>query len=67
MIAVLDDATASGMSPDAAAGAILRMVISRDPELVLAPFFHRIIAVIRVLFPSLFFWIMKRRATLCKC
>ncbi|KAK2187116.1 hypothetical protein NP493_179g05000 [Ridgeia piscesae] len=60
--AVMDAATASGMTPEYVANQILQAVARRQDDVVVAPLLYRIVVLLRALQPNLFFWIMARRA-----
>lgn len=57
-----DSTTASGMKPSFVAHKILQAVKYRKDDIVLAPLLHKLVILIRALFPSLFFLIMNFRA-----
>ncbi len=61
---VQDHATATGMSAREAAEAILVCAVNHDDEVLLAPLIPRLVMLVRVLWPSIYFYIMKRRAKL---
>ncbi|KAI0236225.1 Dehydrogenase/reductase SDR family protein 7-like [Lamellibrachia satsuma] len=60
--AVMDAATTSGMTPQYVASRILQAVARRQNDVVVAPLLYRMVVLLRVLHPNLFFWIMARRA-----
>ena len=59
---VTDKTTSAGMSPEYAAGKVLNMVEHMEDEVILAPLHYKIIVCVRTLFPSIYFWIMSKRA-----
>ncbi|XP_064594422.1 dehydrogenase/reductase SDR family protein 7-like [Liolophura sinensis] len=59
---VIDKTTASGMTPQEAAQAVLQTVTYRHQDVVLSSITHKLAIYIRTLLPSLFFWIMLKRA-----
>lgn len=58
----MDATTAQGLSPEAAADALLRALEARDGELTLAPLAHRLAIVLRAVWPRLCFKLMAMRA-----
>lgn len=58
----MDAATASGMSPESVAEAIITCLIHGHEEVLLAPLSHRLAIIMRALTPTLVSRIMKRRA-----
>lgn len=50
------------MSADKAAEDILKAVLANEKDVILAPFYIKVMTKVRVLFPSLYFWIMQMRA-----
>lgn len=51
-----------GLMPDLAAERIVKALISRQSELILAPLLYRFAIFLRWLFPDLYFWLAYRRA-----
>lgn len=62
MCLVLDDTTASGYPAPHVANKIFWSVVSRQNEIVIAPFHHRLVIYVRTLCPWLYFFIMRFRA-----
>lgn len=62
LIAVMDENTAKGMSPEYVADKIIEAVAAETKETVLAPLSHKFAILLRTLVPSLYFLIMSRRA-----
>uniref|UniRef100_A0A5S6R1Y1 thioredoxin-disulfide reductase (NADPH) n=1 Tax=Trichuris muris TaxID=70415 RepID=A0A5S6R1Y1_TRIMR len=62
----MDTATLHGMDPDRAAIQVLKAVVDNEEELILAPPRIRLAILLRVIWPSLFFWLMRRRAAEAK-
>lgn len=62
LIAVMDETTAKGMSPEYVADKIIEAVAAETKEIVLAPLSHKFAILLRTLAPSLYFLIMSRRA-----
>ena len=58
----MDENTEQGYSAGWVAGRVVEAVVTGEKELVLAPLLHRLAMVLRILVPSLYFWIMKGRA-----
>jgi len=58
----MDKTTENGYQPDYVAQCILKSVLYQQKEITIAPFTAKVAIILRVLFPSLFFWIMERRA-----
>lgn len=58
----MDAATEAGAHPDTVARQILSEVVKCSPDVVIAPLAPRVAQYLRVLCPSLYFWIMARRA-----
>lgn len=58
----MDAATETGANPDTMARQIVQAVQRGSPDVVIAPLAPRIAQYIRCLWPSLYFWIMARRA-----
>jgi len=61
-VVVMDENTAKGMSPEYVADRILEAVAFDTKETVLAPLHHKFAILLRTLAPSLYFFIMSRRA-----
>lgn len=59
---VMDKTTESGYQSEYVAECILKSVLKQEKEVTIAPFSPKAAIVLRTLFPSLFFWIMQRRA-----
>lgn len=59
----MDATTAAGYKPEYVADKIVNMVVSRQDELVLAPLSNKCALMLRYLAPSVYFWIMKKRAS----
>lgn len=59
---VMDKATESGMAPEEVAELVLKAVKYGQPDVLIAPFTHRAIVILRAIAPSLFFYIMAKRA-----
>lgn len=51
-----------GASPEKVSEDILKSVLMNEKDVILAPFYMRAVASLRVLFPSIYFWIMEKRA-----
>lgn len=58
----MDQTTASGMDPTEAAENILVATLSKHTELILAGLLPRLAILMRLLWPSLYFYIMSSRA-----
>jgi dehydrogenase/reductase SDR family protein 7B len=58
----MDIDTAYGYKPEYAAEKILSAVVEDKKELIISPLVPRLAILIRTLSPSLYFWIMERRA-----
>jgi len=61
-LAEMDSATAKGYRPKYVSKKILSAVVDGKEELIIAPIIVRLAITIRTLSPSLYFWIMERRA-----
>ena len=59
---LMDKATENGYQPGYVAECVLKSVLKQEKEVTIAPFTSKAAIVIRTLFPSLFFWIMQKRA-----
>ncbi|PNF35180.1 Dehydrogenase/reductase SDR family protein 7-like [Cryptotermes secundus] len=57
-----DSATANGYTPEYVAEKILSAVVQCKEEMIISPVVPRLAMLIRTLAPSLYFWIMERRA-----
>lgn len=62
VLAEVDTATASGYTPEYVSKKILSAIVDSKKELTIAPVIIRLAITIRTLSPSLYFWIMERRA-----
>ncbi|KRX87805.1 Dehydrogenase/reductase SDR family protein 7-like [Trichinella pseudospiralis] len=60
---VIDRNTETGMLPDWVACRILKALVNNEQELILASWYVRFAILLRVIWPSLYFWIMQRRAS----
>jgi len=58
----MDATTAGGYEPEDVARAIRRALMMDEKEIVLAPFSHRLAALLRRLTPNLYFFLMEARA-----
>ena len=58
----MDSTQLSGYPPEEVASRIVRLVREQRNEDIPAPLLHRLVIYIRTLFPSLFFFIMQKRA-----
>lgn len=58
----MDETTAGGYPPEYVAEQILNGVVLKDKEMVIATAGPRYAIFLRSLFPSMFFWIMEKRA-----
>lgn len=58
----MDPSTAQGYCPIWVAERVVQAMESGQQEVVLAPLHHRLALLLRVLLPSLYFWLMARRA-----
>lgn len=58
----MDKSTAAGFTPEYVAKKMLDMVVNEDKELVISQFMPKLAIFIRHSLPSLYFWIMARRA-----
>lgn len=61
-ISVMDTTTANGYESEYVAREIVKAVVNESPELVIAELSARIAIVLRTFIPSLYFWIMSKRA-----
>jgi dehydrogenase/reductase SDR family protein 7B len=62
VLAEMDSDTAHGYKPEYVAEKILSAVVEYKKELIISPVIPRLAIMIRTLAPSLYFWIMERRA-----
>jgi dehydrogenase/reductase SDR family protein 7B len=62
MLAEMDSAIASGYKPGYVADKILSAVVEGKKELIISPITPWLAIIIRTFAPSLYFWIMERRA-----
>jgi len=60
---VMDKTTESGYQPKYVAECILKSVLKQEKEVTIAPFLPKCAIILRTLFPSLYFWIMQKRAS----
>jgi dehydrogenase/reductase SDR family protein 7B len=58
----MDSVIANGYKPEYVAEKILSAVVQGKEELIISPVIPRLAILIRTIAPSLYFWIMKRRA-----
>nr|XP_016937443.1 dehydrogenase/reductase SDR family protein 7-like [Drosophila suzukii] len=58
----MDDTTAKGMSPDKLADRILQCILRKEPDIIVSDLQAKIAYYLRHLCPSLYFWIMAKRA-----
>ena len=58
----MDQTTEAGMPPDTVAEIVLKSVVHHEPDVIIAPFVHRMAVVLRAVAPQVFFSIMARRA-----
>lgn len=58
----MDSHTARGYTPQYVSKKILSAIVDGKKELTIAPVTARLAVTIRTLSPSLFFWLMERRA-----
>lgn len=59
---VMDETTATGMAPEDVADIVVEAVVNKRTDLVVASFVPRLVLLVRVLLPWLYFAIMKGRA-----
>lgn len=62
LVTATDETTENGYEPEYVANCILEAVLKQKEEVTIAPLSAKSAIVIRTLFPSLFFWLMKKRA-----
>ncbi|EDX14885.1 dehydrogenase/reductase SDR family protein 7-like [Drosophila simulans] len=58
----MDETTAKGMSPDKLAERILQCILRKEPDIIVSDVQAKIAYYLRHLCPSLYFWIMAKRA-----
>ncbi|XP_016937443.3 dehydrogenase/reductase SDR family protein 7-like [Drosophila suzukii] len=58
----MDETTAKGMSPDKLAERILQCILRKEPDIIVSDLQAKIAYYLRHLCPSLYFWIMAKRA-----
>ncbi|KAK8763618.1 hypothetical protein V5799_033778 [Amblyomma americanum] len=58
----MDETTATGMAPEDVADIVLEAVVNKRADVVISSFIPRLVLFVRVLFPWLYFAIMKGRA-----
>lgn len=58
----MDEATATGYTPEYVAQRILEAVISSEPDVIISSLGPRFAILLRSLVPRLYFYIMRRRA-----
>lgn len=59
---VMDKTTNTGMDPEIVAEAIVNAVLSRKNELILSSLLPQLALLIRIIWPSLYFYLMQKRA-----
>lgn len=59
---VMDAATEQGYSPEYVAKKVLKAVLRKEKDVIIAPMTPRYAILLRSLVPSLYFWIMEKRA-----
>ncbi|XP_018302950.1 dehydrogenase/reductase SDR family protein 7-like isoform X2 [Mycetomoellerius zeteki] len=59
---IMDKTTESGFQPKYVAECILKSILKQEKEVTIASFSPKCAIVLRTLFPSLYFWIMQKRA-----
>lgn len=57
-----DTSTATGASPERIADDIRRAILSEEKDVTLAPFLPIAVQCLRLLCPSIYFWVMEKRA-----
>lgn len=57
-----DATTASGASPESVADDIRKAILSDEKDVTLAPILPQAVHWIRFLLPSIYFWVMEKRA-----
>lgn len=58
----MDETTAKGMSPDKVAERILQCILRNEPDIIVSDLQAKIAYYLRHLLPSVYFWIMSKRA-----
>ncbi|KAH8366796.1 hypothetical protein KR200_011115 [Drosophila serrata] len=58
----MDETTAKGMSPDKLAERILQCILRKEPDIIVSDIQAKVAYYLRHLCPSLYFWIMAKRA-----
>ena len=58
----MDKTTEAGMPVNAVAETVLKSVVLQEPDVIIAPFVHRLAVVLRAVAPRVFFSIMAKRA-----
>jgi short-subunit dehydrogenase len=56
-----DASQLQGYAPEYVAKNVVKALENRQTELILAPFVHKLVLVLRLFAPNLLFWIMHRR------
>ncbi|XP_020711313.1 dehydrogenase/reductase SDR family protein 7-like [Athalia rosae] len=59
---VMDKATAQGLPPEYVAEEVLKALLRKTSELTVSTFTPKVAIYLRTVFPSLYFWIMRKRA-----
>ncbi|XP_066599516.1 dehydrogenase/reductase SDR family protein 7-like [Prorops nasuta] len=59
---VMDEATEKGYTPEFVADQVLKAVLKKEKDLVVATFTPKVAILLRTVFPSIYFWIMQKRA-----
>ncbi|XP_068157643.1 dehydrogenase/reductase SDR family protein 7-like [Drosophila tropicalis] len=59
----MDETTAKGMSPDKLAERVLQCILRKEPDIIVSDLQAKIAYYLRHFCPSLYFWIMAKRAT----
>lgn len=62
LFSVTDATTASGASPESVADDIRKAILSDKRDVILAPILPQAVHWIRFLLPSIYFWVMEKRA-----
>ena len=62
LFSVMDANLANGMTSQYVANRILQAVARQHSDIVVGALLHRTVVIVRTLWPSLFFWVMARRA-----
>lgn len=58
----MDESTMSGYSAEYVAQRIVDAVVNDEQEVIIAPFYARLVIGLRYVWPRFYFWIMKCRA-----